>query len=289
MKQYIVRANNYEYNDENYYIESSGQFIDGFTSQQEAIVLRDELNVKELKETEGLYDFFFNSGNEDEKSKWLIQYYKSEFNIELETFGDGHDEIQELPFPNTATNEQLLAIINTIGIRFYEVYEFDDNQPVVELVPNPEFWGECDYDPLSSNNEYHSFYFSETEAVGYVGDSLTNAFYEPIAALYGSLEELSDTPNILAGVLSNSVNFIFKGDCIALKPGVYYITPIELMSVTSLLKVKPYFVKEYTFETAKHLTTKRKQPYKGIATPQNARNLNSHTQTSDKKWWEFWK
>ncbi|HLP22010.1 MAG TPA: hypothetical protein VK174_16970, partial [Chitinophagales bacterium] len=163
--KYIVRANNYNYNDENYYIECAGAIENIYDSREEAIEACNQLNIDEIDGYNRLNDFIYHSKNEDEIRLWLRKYYHQNFRISL----DEADEYLEddVSIPDTATDEQKLDIINNLDIRFFEVFEHDTSSNMVELKANPEFWGKMDYDPLAG--EYgRSFYFSEAEALDYL-------------------------------------------------------------------------------------------------------------------------
>ncbi len=284
--KYIVRTNSYNYNDENYYIESSGDVIGVFTDKQQAIAACNETNVEMLGEFDNLNDFIFSSGNEEKKYAWLRNFYLQNFRIELDNSEPDFIE-GEVLIPKTATDAQLLEIINNLDIRFCQVYEFEDTPQMVELKYNPPFWGKQDYDPLIGESG-RSFYFSEKEGVDYLNERLSAGFYEGVAGLKGPLNQLSAAPEILAAFLENSkaLTYDAQSSCIKMRERVYSIETEELTALIDLLTIKPYTVEIYSLEDTKKLAGKQNEDF----AKSQQEYIYTHPQAPDpKKWWQFWK
>lgn len=279
--KYIVRANSYNYNDENFFIESAGSIAGVFDSRQEAIAERNARNIDEIDDYDRLNDFLFNSENEDEKADWLIKYYHDNFRITLEK--DDYYIEDDITIPNTATDEQIVTILGKLGISFYEVYEHDTAIPMIELQPNPQFWGN---DGNQLIGEFgRSFYFSENEATTYLKENLSYAFYEDDAALKGSFEQLSDTPDILESFINSSQSLTYDTATATIKrkDGHWDVELNELRGLFNLLKIKPYTVVPFSVEEAQKLA--------GTQPAEQPKPAKDHDQpgSAGKKWWQFWK
>lgn len=284
--KYIVRTNSYNYNDENYYIESSGDVIGVFTDRQQAIAACNKANVTMLGEFDNLNDFIFSSGNEERKYNWLRNFYQQNFSIELDNSEPDFIE-GEVPVPEAATDAQLLEIINNLDIRFCQVFEFDDTPQMVELKYNPQFWGKQQYDPLIGESG-RSFYFSEKEALEYSQEGLSAAFYEVVPGLKGHLAQLSNAPEILNSFLerSKALTYDEQNLCIKLREGVYGVEADELNALIDLLIVKPYTVEVYNLEDTLKLAGKQNEDF---AKTQKEYKRNNPEEQQPKKWWQFWK
>jgi hypothetical protein len=282
--KYIVRANNYNYNDENYFIECAGDITGIYENKQEAIAIRDRLNIKAIREISELRDFIWNAENAEEKSIWLNDFFIKNFRI---TLFESEPEIEdEVHIPKTATDEQVLLMLKNLDIRFYEVYEFDSEPQMVELQYNPEFWGKQDYDPFTG--EYgRSFYFSEEEAINYLKAKIETAFYETTPGVTGNLAQLSNSPDILSDLLKKSTSLTY--DSVANKIAFikyHYEVPLtELKALIEILKVKPYTVVQFSLKDAQKYTGK---PNYSFTDSQKA-FVNTKPNDSTKQWWQFWK
>lgn len=282
--KYIVRANNYNYNDENYYIESSGEIAGIFDTKQEAINTCNDMNIEAIDMFDNLADFVWNANNCDEKYLWVMQYYQNQFRIDL---GSSPEDIRDIPIPKTATESQLLEIIKQLELRFYNVYEYDGTAKMVELQYNPEFWGKQEYDPFTG--EYgRSFYFNEAEALDYLKEKIGQAFFESIPGLTGSLPKLSDAPDLLSALLEKSSRFTYDNasSTIKFKEYNYEAEPVELRALFDLLKIKPYMVATYSIEEAQKLTGKENEEFRASQTTYLQANPQ---QAPVKAWWQFWK
>lgn len=278
--KYIIRANNYNYNDENYFIETAGKIENVYNTYEEAVKVCNELNAEAIADYDRLNDFIYNSANEEVNMAWLRQYYFDNFRIKL---GEEDTYLEEdVVLPDTATTEQIATILNRMGIAFFQVYEHNDYSPLVELQLNPKFWGEDAY--IITEPANRSFYFNEEEALSYLMESFNNELYETTQGLKGSLEHLSSTPEILKAFLDKSETLMYneEEECICFKQDKYETTIAEFTGLADLLKVKPYEIALYSMHDAVELSARpieHKPAY--LPPPPSA--------APDKKWWQFWK
>lgn len=239
MAKYVIRQYQFGYNDECYYISGSN-ILKVYDSDVEAEAAYRKLEIAhirgaELHEQSSLWD----ASSDDLKP--LNDFVESKTGKKL--FADEHPDYND-SVPKSLADDDVLELGKMAGIRGYKLVAFE-NEPVfyaIRVLGDEEDWHKI-YDEDSTSLVYSE---SRDEIIENVGELAYDYWYEK--KIKGSLEELSDSPSLLASLLQNTKGMKFvekeKKSFIKIKTE----KGADICSLNELLKKPLFEIKELTID-----------------------------------------
>ncbi|RBP51210.1 hypothetical protein [Arenicella xantha] len=239
MAKYVIRQYQFGYNDECYYISGSN-ILKVYDNEAEAEAAYRKLEVAhirsaELSEQSSLWD----AG--DDELKPLNDFVQSKTGKHL--FAGDRPEYND-SLPTELTDDEVLEFGKLADIQGYKLVTFE-NEPLfyaIWIFGEDEDWHK-DYDEYSTSLVYSE---SREEIIESIGDVAYDQWYD--YKIKGTLEELSDSPALLASLLENTKKMKFVE-----KPNKSFIKlksedGAALTALNELLKEPLFAIKELSLE-----------------------------------------
>ena len=246
-KSYVIRKIAYHYSDEYHYVCGTGGIHSIIKDKAEAEAKLAKLERAAFRECDlGDMEEFSMCSDSCGSSDWkaLHAYFLDQFGESLFQ-GEGDELEMEMDsyLPKKVTAEQVMKIREITGVRFYELGEFDSDEPEFFAI-----W-------LNPQNEYLNgsdapfFFNSQDEALSYAKENL-EALFEGLE-LNGTLEELSEQPAALKAIVdrADDITYDDKGG----KLSVDYAEGEEAVSLNALLKEPVFSIKPFSLTDAKKI------------------------------------
>ncbi len=131
-KLWVVREIAYQYNDNYYYLNSPGGIHDVYDDEADALIAMWEMEVERFRKMHlGDYEFFHGAGDDHHQTmrKRLDSYLKEALGETIFEEITGRDDLfvpKRIYLPKWLTDDQILEIRELTGIKFFDVYEFED-------------------------------------------------------------------------------------------------------------------------------------------------------------------
>ncbi|MFK8004784.1 MAG: hypothetical protein AB8H03_00370 [Saprospiraceae bacterium] len=255
MKKYFVRKIGWVYDDARWNNDGAHQFVESFTSKEEAIEVKQKLNreyfitvfdwIHEYT-TWSIYDKDYQE-IKDSVNDYLINELSCNPTIRL--YPD-NSEYSNLRFLQKPTNTQLDELIKRFRISFFQISEFDKKNNLTFI--NAIFSGDYNYSSeylTDYDGNINLLFTSKYEAMDrFKKEKIDEYIYEEKifflihkhTLLKDKLENLSSFPDIIKDFISTNKHISYLDEQIIIQPR---ITTESLLQLNSLLK-KPFLIFE---------------------------------------------
>lgn len=238
--QYVIRHNDFAYNDEWYQTLSAetGQIHTIYQDKTEAEQAFKELIVEALYQDEELSNYDIGNGYADDET-----YEKLEAFV-LEKTGEDFeidDEIPELSLDDAFEFAQIS------GVMHYQLIEIDAQKPIYILWSNLE----QDYFRSDNNNVFDSTDDNFSTREDFELYMFEDDFNEQV--FKQALDEISDSPEILKALILNTPSVSYAEDCVT-DIDWEEITLSELKAFNALLKNPVFEIKQINLEQLNNIS-----------------------------------
>ncbi|MDM1249114.1 hypothetical protein HX005_17210 [Acinetobacter sp. R933-2] len=239
--KYVIRQNNFSYNDEYFstYNTELGHIQAIYDNKQEAEQAYKTLIVEALYQQDSLYEY-----NGDTEIAQQAYEFIVENNIEVELEEDENlDDIDEFETLPPMSEDDAFKFAKLSGILWYQLLEFEDNQPIYIL------WSNTQNDYLKG--EYNNTFDSTDENFSTLENFELSLFeYDFNVHIFDkTLDQISDSPEILKTLATNTPNIVYAEDrnsIVNIDWDDLHFT--ELKALNALLKQPIFEVRQITLE-----------------------------------------
>ena len=124
MAKFVIHKKGFFYTDESFEDEGVlGKIVNTFDNLEAAKAAKLEADIKSLQRLKGdnVVDFFFHAPNYNAVYEQLENYYKQEFNLEIQ-------DKYYFSFPPKISKEQAAKFLEILNTSFHDIVEYSDEE-----------------------------------------------------------------------------------------------------------------------------------------------------------------
>jgi len=179
------------------------------------------------------------SNNFDQKAKSFKHYFKNQFGVDIvsvDEYGNIFCE-RDTYIPKGLTDQQIMDIRRTSGIKFYELSEFSGEPTFFGVWKKATYFKDSGF--IGYGDEVHYFFDSYQEAIKESKKYLKSFLGRKTFA--GTMSTLSETPMLLHSFVNNtsSVAYDEEKQCLTTN----YLQEDEALALHELLKDKVFEIR----------------------------------------------
>ena len=212
-KTYVIRKVAYQYNDNHLYTKQLGAIEIAFTDEDEALLTLWELECTAFREADlGRFERFCGSagvGAFQSERQAVDRYLRGIFGRTVFTSFSNGNLYAPLgtQLPAEITDEQILHIRDLIGMKFYDLWVFDDEATFYGIwLPRKEMF----FSEAMGKYGTSIYFFNTYDAALAAVKVRYSSFIWYGDPLIGSLEELSDQPLLLQSLIEQHDGLIYR-------------------------------------------------------------------------------
>ena len=246
--KYIIRLNNFSYNDEYYstYDPQLGHIQAIYDNKEEAEQAYKTLVVEALYQQDNLYEY-----NGDTELAQQAYQFVVDNNIEVELEDDEDlDDLDEFETLPEMSEDDAFKFAQESGLLWYQLIEFEDDQPMYIL------WSVEEQDYLKG--EYNNTFDSQDENFADLDSDCFDGLFEDYFEqniFNENLDDLSESPELLKNLLPSIAAVTYDSDENSITEIDWDdLTFVQLKSINALLKQPIFEIRQVTLEQLHKIT-----------------------------------